>query len=304
MTDRPFRTPDFIAIGAQKAASTWLYDCLAEHPQIFMGPKNRVRYFQHPEYRADRWDWYLGHFARADEDQAIGDSRVEYLYHPESPGLIARHLPECRLIVSLRDPVDRALSALLWVQRRGLLPLEPPQIVLRKALARRGREPESPHEARLRDLLDMGLYAEQLERYFEAFDRDRFLILLTDDARERPEATMRSVLRFVGVDDGFLPRGLHRRPLRALGSRLQVRAERATTWLPGSLRISRRINRLLEATGLAKPPPELDPAVRAELEEVYRPHRGRLLELLREWASDPRTLSDHLRLDECAWLAT
>ena len=291
MTGALPRGPDFINVGAQKAASTWLYSCLREHPQIFMAPKNRVWFFQHPDYSPDKWGWYLSHFGGATANQRIGDSRVEYLYHPESAKLIARHLPRCKILVSLRDPVDRGFSALLWMQRRNLLPLEPPNSALARALADFGEDPTTVEQRRLRQVLEMGFYSEQLERYFDIFDRDRFLIFFTDDVRRRPLKTIRSVFRFLDVDSDFTPRSLHGTPLKAIGTPFLIQAERLSKGVPGAFRALQLVNRLLERAGFAKPPPDLDPGLRRQLKDFYAPRNRRLATLLAESRLDTEAAS-------------
>ena len=101
--------PTFIGIGAQRAGTTWAYNCLAEHPQVFMTRKKEQHFFYVNYSRG--LDWYAAQFAGAGSAVARGEITPDYLYHPEALANIARDLPDARLFVILRNPIDRAVSA-------------------------------------------------------------------------------------------------------------------------------------------------------------------------------------------------
>ena len=104
------RLPDFLVLGAQKGGTTTLQQLLSQHPGIFLPPKKEVHYF------SKHWEqptaWYAAHYVDADPKQRCGDITPYYLFHPEAPKRIHSLLPDAQLIVLLRDPVERALSAL------------------------------------------------------------------------------------------------------------------------------------------------------------------------------------------------
>src|SRR5687768_7836818 len=105
--------PDFLVIGAQKCATTWLYECLKDHPQICL-PKSKkeVEYIGGDLYKEKGMDWYLSLIDHCGEDKVKGDVSVEYIINPDSPEILHTLNPELKFIVSVRNPVDRALSAL------------------------------------------------------------------------------------------------------------------------------------------------------------------------------------------------
>ncbi len=294
--------PHFLNIGAQKCATTWLYYCLKEHPEVFLSPKNRVVFFEQPDYSRKNWDWYLSHFAAARQGQVIGDARVEYLYNPETPELIARHLPDCKLVVILRNPVDRAVSAFHWYVRKGLLPDLPLDEGMRAALEGRASLESKQQDELFRGIVGMGRYAEQLDRYFKHFEQGRFLILLYDDVKTDPAGVYRSVCRFVGINAEFMPKGLGNQPLRSAGIPALKALERQTRMIYGSGKIWDWVNRAALRVGLGREGPRLGDQTKRALQRYYAPHNLRLAAILREYRSKCGHPPDHLRLERCEWL--
>ena len=101
--------PTFIGIGAQRAGTTWAYNCLAEHPQVFMTAKKELHFF-YAHY--DRGlAWYEEQFAGAGAAKASGEISPDYMYNTDALDNIARDLPDVKLFAILRNPIDRAISA-------------------------------------------------------------------------------------------------------------------------------------------------------------------------------------------------
>jgi hypothetical protein len=193
--------PTFIGIGAQRAGTTWTYNCLAEHPQVFMTRKKELHFFYVNYGRG--LDWYREQFAGAETAVASGEITPDYLYHPVALQHIARDVPGVRLFVILRNPIDRAVSAYaLHAQRYAGRSFA-------QAVA---DDPE---------LIDRGLYAHHLRGVLEKFPRDRLAILFYDDLVDRPLAFLRELYGFVGVDPSFEPASLETRYNRVIYPRLQ-----------------------------------------------------------------------------------
>src|SRR5690606_17419350 len=111
--------PEFFVIGAQKAGSTYLLQCLGEHPQIFM-PPSEVAFFEDSLYSADRLGDFEKHFAPAKKGQVIGVKRPNLLGHPECPERLRRHMPDLKIVVTLRNPIERAVSGYFHYMKSGL----------------------------------------------------------------------------------------------------------------------------------------------------------------------------------------
>ena len=99
--------PDFLGVGTQKGGTTYLYELLKRHPQVFLAkPKEQHFFSLHWQRGAD---WYRRQFASSEESQICGEITPYYLFHPEARANQSL-VPNVKLIVLLRDPVERALS--------------------------------------------------------------------------------------------------------------------------------------------------------------------------------------------------
>jgi hypothetical protein len=177
------RLPQFIIIGAVKAATTWIAHQLRQHPDIYL-PGPEPHYFSTEYHRGI--DWYAGLFAEARPDQMIGEKSADYLAHPEAPRRIARTLPDVPLIVQLRNPIERAYSDYCMLYRRGTV----------------GRRPERylRSGSTLPRFLEDGLYHRHLARFLEYFPREKIEVILHEEIRQQPEAVIARVSRHIGID--------------------------------------------------------------------------------------------------------
>lgn len=178
--------PGFIMIGAQRCGTTSLFHALAAHPQVMRPPfRKGINYFDLNYYRGGRW--YRGHFpvTAAARRKTAGygepvafEASGYYLYHPFALDRLARDLPAARLVVMLRDPVDRAFSAYKHEYARGFeqesfenaLELEDTRLVGEVDRMRDDPRYES-FAHRHHSYRHRGHYAEQLERVFGLFPR-------------------------------------------------------------------------------------------------------------------------------------
>jgi hypothetical protein len=177
--------PNFIGIGAQRAATTWVYACLREHPEVFVTDEKELHYFD--ECYDKGLDWYESHFPHLNGKRAIGEITPNYLDCEAAIPRMADVLPHAKLFVILREPVQRTYSAykLLHETFQGM--------TFRQACER------APA------LVKASLYAEQLDRVFTYYDKHRVKVLLYDDVEARPSETLAELFRFLDVNDSFRP---------------------------------------------------------------------------------------------------
>ena len=203
------RLPHFLCLGAQRGGTTTLQRLLERHPQVYLPPGKEVHYFS---LHADRGPhWYASHYAAAHPLQIRGDITPYYLFHPEAPGRIHSLLPAARLIVLLRDPVERALSQYFHSVQLGLedLPLE--QALAAEATRLAGaeaalRQPGGRHRSHQEhSYLSRSRYGGQLSRYGALFPRRRILLLRSEDLFQRPQRVWRRLERFLGLGRAPLP---------------------------------------------------------------------------------------------------
>ncbi|MEV6343648.1 sulfotransferase [Actinoplanes sp. NPDC051851] len=206
--------PDFLIAGVPKAGTTALHAALAGHPQLFLskvkepkfflsggppptvgGPGDVQTYQEHVWRRAD----YETLFADAPAGALRGEATPFYLYDLLAHDRIATLIPDVKMIILLRDPVDRAHSnwTHLWIAG-----LEPEADFLAACHAEEQRK--AAHWADFWHYIGMGLYGSQLEHLFQRFARDQVLLLRYRDLRDAPAETLDRVCAFLGVRTGVL----------------------------------------------------------------------------------------------------
>ncbi len=210
------RAPDFLIVGHPKCGTSALFEMLRRHPEIYM-PDVKETWFFAPELRRSRpgprepesvtqpqaLERYLSLFAAARPDQRAGEATPSYLRSRTAAQRIAEVAPDARIVALLREPASFLRSLHLQFVQTNV----ETENDLRKALALEEDRREGRHvparSAQPRDLLyaDIVRYVEQLRRYHEAFGPEQVLVLIYDDFRRDNEATVRTVLRHLGVRD-------------------------------------------------------------------------------------------------------
>lgn len=189
---------DIVVVGAQRAGSSHLSACLGDHPEIYVCP-DEVPYFEDPFFANTPPSALAAVFARARSGQRLGIHRPEYLARPECAERIHEHSPAARIVVVLRDPVARAVSAYFWYVQFGLLPLEALDTGMERLLS----GAVDPAYPRAQEVIDFGRYAGQVRRYFDVFGPDQVLVVLADELDDA--VTYARVWRFLDVDPDHRP---------------------------------------------------------------------------------------------------
>lgn len=252
--------PNFLYIGTSKAGSTWLFNALAVHPEVYLAPAKGLYYFDH--HFTNGRDWYLAQFAGAGDRTAVGEISHSYLSSPEAAGRIADLNPGMRLLVCLREPVDRAFSDYLDLVKN--------------------QQYAGPFEGALEKfprLLDRGRYATHLQRYLDLFPREQVHIGLFDDLRSDAQAYADDVYDFLSIRRLVLPPTelKSRMPAGTPRSALAATAAKSASRLvkrAGLSRLRSRVKRsVLVRQALYRPyrddRPTIDPAVSAELRQSF-----------------------------------
>lgn len=189
---------DFIIPGVQKAGTTALFDHLGDVPGIALSTVKEVHFFDdesvdwaQPDYRA-----YEAQFASV-QGAVVGEATPIYLYWPNALERIAAYNPAMRLIVMLRDPVERAWSHWRMETSRGP-EREPFGWCIRQGRQRLFESEPWGHHREF-SYVERGFYGEQVARMFELFPREQVLFLKADDLRTDPNTVLASVCAFLGV---------------------------------------------------------------------------------------------------------
>jgi lipopolysaccharide transport system ATP-binding protein len=209
--------PDFVIIGAPKCGTTSLFSYLVHHPLVLGSATKEVHYADREANvaRGERWyrAWFpptatLQRVGRANgvERAICGEATPNYLGHPDAPARLHRVVPDARLLVLLREPGARAWSQFRWSKRWGGEDLDFAEAIATEAERLPGRfDMMRTVEQRQRFMtlsyLTRGLYAEQLEWWYEAYPRDQILVLRSEDLFGDPSATYRRTVAFLGLPD-------------------------------------------------------------------------------------------------------
>lgn len=223
------RKPDFFIVGAAKAGTTALYAFLSQHPQVYMSPIKEPNYFStdidtehlRPQVKkrlkAENLDQYfkdgmprilhraylrneqqyLELFKAASPDVKAGEASASYLYSEVAAAEIKKFNPAAKIIILLREPAGRAYSHYLMDLKLGFTEGDFANALAIDAAARpKGWGASSLYK-------ELGMYSTQVERYLRIFPRERVMILLHDDLRKNEKETLRSIFRFLGIDEEF-----------------------------------------------------------------------------------------------------
>ena len=182
--------PSIIGIGAQRSGTTWIYEMLKAHPEVDMSPEKEVNFFNYHYHNGI--GWYEKFFNGCDKNKKTGEYSPTYLSYDQVPGRIYRTVPDARLIISLRNPVDQIYSRYQYRVNRQ-------------------RYDRSFEDALKEDssLIEDAFYYKHIKKILERFDRKQILILIYDDLIDDASAFLRSIYRFLNIDINFVPANLN-----------------------------------------------------------------------------------------------
>jgi len=298
------RRPDTFIVGAPKSGTTSLYAYLREHPDVFMSREKEPEYFapdvvhmrrtgalSYPDDEAR----YLALFKAAATETRVGEASASYLASRAAPGLIRKFAPDARIIVMLRNPVDLVYSLYEHRVTHGSEWIGDFESALAADDDRRhGRRLQLGRGgigAAYRDYASLG---EQLERWLDAFPRERVHTIVFDDFIADTAGAYARVLRYLEVDPDFRPASFTVRnarhrvrsgPVRVLLNNGLTRwlSRSATPALVGERRAAKLANRFSRArvgrAPLASQP--MAKATRASLEDEFHEDVERLGGLIR-----------------------
>lgn len=252
--------PDFIIIGTMRGGTTSLYSYLTEHPSIGSAYMKEVHFFDMYFNKGLYWyrlqfpssvqKYYTEHVQK--RSFITGEASPYYLYHPHAPKRIAKTLPHVKLIVQLRNPVNRAYSHYYHEVAGGHEKLTFEEAIEREE-ERIGKEGEklaqderyNSFNHRHFSYLARGIYVDQLKVWMDLFPREQFLILKSEDFYADPAASLAQTLEFMHLPSTGIKQQKHD----------------------------------YEQLNVTKPP-KMDEAMRKRLIEYFEPYNTRLYEYL------------------------
>lgn len=177
--------PNFLVIGAKRCGTSWLDQQLRKHPDIYL-PKKRKEIQFFDLYYERGWDWYQSFFPtpqKVPQYSCVGEVASNYIYVPKVPELIYQHIPNCQLILILRNPADRLYSQYGFKIRNE---------------AYTGTFPEYLQQSEVP--LNRGFYGSQVQRYLQYFSQKKLLILVFEEVIRQPRTELMKIFDFLSLD--------------------------------------------------------------------------------------------------------
>jgi hypothetical protein len=206
--------PDFIIIGAQRSGSTSLYNYLVKHPGVVPGLMKEMHYFD--THFNKGISWYRSFFPLSSTAQKLershqhkiitGESTPYYLFYPHAPRRMQSTIPEIKLIVLLRNPVERAYSHYQHEVKLGLEDLPFGDAIEREKSELPGETSKIMKDENYHSFihqnysyLSRGIYIEQLEVWDKYFSMDNMLVLKSEDLFSKPGDVLDQACKFLGI---------------------------------------------------------------------------------------------------------
>jgi len=210
-------TIDFIGVGDQKAASTWIFECLKEHPEICGSSKKETSFFRSKKYKQEGLDYYKKFFKHCSKDKLKGEFTAHYFNDEKAMERIYHHFPEVKLIISLRNPVERTYSHF--------------------KLRRNKKEIISTYEDSWKaikkedNLIEWGKYGKYLEKWLKLFPQENFKFIFYEDIKSCPIETMKELYSFLEVKKDFTPPSGKEKKNASGGMRMKFKIPFLTSFL-------------------------------------------------------------------------
>lgn len=196
--------PNFIIIGTVKGGTTSLYNYICQHPHVLPATEKEVLFFQE-QFKKGK-DWYFAHFPQIPPGEKFltGEATPTYMYGAKVGKRIFKTIPNVKLIVILRNPVNRAVSHYKMLEKFGQnqTSLEEALTGEMKVLNRVIKQDiEEVNFRNKKSSLRCGLYVYFLQKWMNIFPREQLLILKSEDLYDNPGDTMREVFNFLGLSN-------------------------------------------------------------------------------------------------------
>jgi hypothetical protein len=207
---------DFIGIGAAKSATSWIAACLADHSQICLAKEKETEFFNREinifvqpniftkekecfsKYDREGIKGYQKYFRHCQESMIKGEWSVKYLPEPQVAFKIKKEFPDVKILVCLRNPLERALSQFYYAKYH-------------QGFEKCCQSFEEAFEKHPNFYRFTSLYSKALKRYFDLFPKKNILVLIYEEIEKNPLKFIQNIYRFLGVDDSFVPPSLEKK---------------------------------------------------------------------------------------------
>lgn len=181
--------PDFILAGPQKCATTWIYKCLKQHPEVLVPEDDSVHYFD-MNYRKGK-GWYQDHFTHHNGESIVGEVTPSYVRCSVCPRRIHETVPDTKILFSLRNPIDRAFSHYWHEKEKNKISFQFEEVFTNYDL--------------FQSWIETGQYYRHLQRYRKYFNDEQIGVFLFDNLVSSETDFISDIYQFLGANPAFTP---------------------------------------------------------------------------------------------------
>lgn len=199
--------PNFIVGGTSAGGTSFVVNAMIQHPDIYLPKQMRPE----PHYFYKSWEYEKPisyyqekYFSAVENEKAVGERSSSYLFSRESAQRISKHLPDIKLIFTLRNPIERTYANYRYTVLEGLEELSFEE-ALRDEKERVKNQEGIWAEIQPYNYTGRGFYGEQLEAYLEFFSPEQILLLKSESISDEPYNHLEKIFRFLDVDPTFKP---------------------------------------------------------------------------------------------------
>lgn len=286
---------DFIGIGAARSGTSWTAKILMQHPEICFPRTKELNYFSRTranmtksEYSLTGIDGYLNKFKHCPISSIKGEFSTYYLPDPDVPEIIKQHFPLAKILVCLRDPLERAFSDYQNIKQTVLKEEDS----FEKALLKKNSKSLDSYKER-------GMYHKQLNPYFKLFPRKNIKVILFDDIKKNPKKLIKDIYKFLKVDANFVPSNLspegvvkqtkytylrkYINSLRAFYNYLESKKiGRILSFIKRKIKLNEFFEYLNRINTKKFNKPKLDPKLKNKLKKIYASDINKLEKLIKK----------------------
>jgi hypothetical protein len=190
LTAKKRKLPDFLIVGAAKSGTTSLYEYLIQHDQVLPALRKEINYWN--QYKKFGLNWYRGNFPLQNEskNKITGEASVSYLRFPELAFEIKKDVPDIKIIIILRNPVDRAFSDYNYQLNHNKIET----LSFEEALAQESQRPPGNLQYKIQST-----YIDLIKPYFQSFPKENILVIDFNDLIKSPKEVMDKTCAFLQI---------------------------------------------------------------------------------------------------------
>jgi len=193
------KKPNFFIVGAPRCATTTVYEVLKRHPEVFMSPVKEPCFLSGGRGKIGSWKKYYELFEGAKDEKIVGEASTPYLYSDRAIENIKKITAEPRILIQLRDPIDRAVSQYKRNIRTGI-----EQRSFEEIIEQEKKQLSNVKKSKLQ-YLGYGFYSDHVKNYFNHFGRKNVKVILFEELIVNKKSKFREIYEFLGISFSYLP---------------------------------------------------------------------------------------------------